>query len=168
MLLITGPIYDVVFIADTVGEFGRYVAYATVLPRPVVGSVGLKAEAWHWTWERHGAPQLNQRFDRIAKRRMTSDDWAGWAAVKSVIEGFTRLKTVSVADVRAYLLGDDFVLDTYKGAQGAFRPWSGQLRQPILLATHDAVIARAPIEGFLHPTNNLDTLGLDEALSPCS
>lgn len=166
-LLTTGPSYDAVFIADTVGEFGRYVAFATVLPRPVVGSVGLKAEAWHWTWERHGAPQLNQRFDRIAERRMTSDDWAGWAAVKSVVEGVTRLKTVSVAEIRSYLLGNDFVLDTYKGAQGAFRAWSGQLRQPILLATHNAVIERAPIEGFLHPTNNLDTLGLDEPLSPC-
>ncbi len=50
---------------------------------------------------------------------------------------------------------------------GVFWLWSGQLRQPILLATRDAVIGRAPIEGFLHPTNNLDTLGLDEALSPC-
>ena len=98
---------------------------------------------------------------------MTSDDWAGWAAVKSVVEGVTRLKTVSVAEIRSYLLGNDFVLDTYKGAQGAFRAWSGQLRQPILLATHNAVIERAPIEGFLHPTNNLDTLGLDEPLSPC-
>ncbi len=60
--------YDVVFLADTLGEFGRYAPYQTYEARPVVGSEGLVASAWHWTWERYGAPQLNQRFDRIAKR----------------------------------------------------------------------------------------------------
>jgi hypothetical protein len=38
---------------------------------------------------------------------------------------------------------------------------------PILLATSDAVIGVAPIEGYLHATNVLDTLGIDEAESAC-
>jgi ABC transporter substrate binding protein (PQQ-dependent alcohol dehydrogenase system) len=51
--LLTGDAdYDVVFLADTLGEFGRYVPYHTYDPRPVVGSEGLVASAWHWTWER--------------------------------------------------------------------------------------------------------------------
>jgi len=29
------------------------------------------------------------------------------------------------------------------------------------------VIARAPLEGFLHQTNNLDTLGRDQPESAC-
>ena len=62
--LLTEGDYDAVFLADSVGEFGRYVPYQTLLPRPVVGSEGLRASAWHWTWERHGAPQLNQRFGK--------------------------------------------------------------------------------------------------------
>jgi ABC transporter substrate binding protein (PQQ-dependent alcohol dehydrogenase system) len=166
--LMTGePDYDVVFLADSVGEFGRFVPFATVLPRPVVGSEGLTPEAWSWTWERHGAPQLNQRFERIAGRRMTSDDWAGWAAVKSVVEAAVRLQTTSPADIRAYVRGDAFALDTYKGAAGSFRPWSGQLRQPVLLTTHNAVIERAPLDGFLHEGNNLDTLGSDAEPSAC-
>jgi len=50
-----------------VGEFGRYLPYQTKNARPVVGSEGLIASAWHWTWERHGAPQLNQRFGCAGK-----------------------------------------------------------------------------------------------------
>jgi len=42
---------------------------------------------------------------------------------------------------------------------GNFRPWNGQLRQPILLHTERAVIAVAPVEGFLHHRNTLDSLG---------
>jgi hypothetical protein len=41
----------------------------------------------------------------------------------------------------------------------SFRRWNHQLRQPILLATADAVIARAALPDFLHRTNALDTLG---------
>ena len=74
--LLTAGSYDVVFLADREGEFGRYVPFQTQLARPVVGSEGLRASAWHWTWERHGAPQLNQRFDRRNKRRMSDTDWA--------------------------------------------------------------------------------------------
>jgi len=166
--LLTGDAdYDVVFLADTLGEFGRYVPYQTYAPRPVVGSEGLVPGAWHWTWERHGAPQLNQRFDRIAGRRMQDADYAAWAAVKSVVEAMVRTESRDIAVLRDYLRGDDFTLDTYKGAPGTFRSWDNQLRQAILLHTHNAVIARAPLDGFLHQTNNLDTLGPDRPESPC-
>ena len=69
--LLTGePRHEVIVIADTTGEFGRDVPYRTYHPRPIVGTEGLIPSAWHWTWERHGAPQLNQCFDRCAKRRI--------------------------------------------------------------------------------------------------
>ena len=42
------------------------------------------------------------------------------------------------------------------------------MRQPVLLATHNWVVARAPIEGFLHQKNNLDSIGVDERESACS
>lgn len=44
-LLTAGADYDVVFVADSDGEFARSVPYDTVLPRPVVGAEGLVAEA---------------------------------------------------------------------------------------------------------------------------
>ncbi len=166
--LLTGGIdYDVIFLADTLGEFGRYVPYRTYDARPVVGTEGLTAATWHWAWERHGAPQLNQRFDRIAGRRMEGTDWAAWAAVKATVEAVVRTESRVIPDLRAFLVSDDFVLDTYKGEPGSFRPWNNQLRQVILLHTHNAVVARAPVEGFLHRKNNLDTLGRDEPESAC-
>ena len=48
-----------------------------------------------------------------------------------------------------------------------FRPWDGQLRMTIPLATSDAVIEVAPLEGFKHPTNDLDTLGIDQPEFQC-
>jgi ABC transporter substrate binding protein (PQQ-dependent alcohol dehydrogenase system) len=42
-----------------------------------------------------------------------------------------------------------------------FRPWDGQLRQPLLLTDGQGVIGLAPVEGLLHPRNVLDTLGAD-------
>ncbi|MCK5624155.1 MAG: amino acid ABC transporter substrate-binding protein, partial [Alphaproteobacteria bacterium] len=57
--------------------------------------------------------------------------------------------------------------DAYKGNPASFRPWNNQLRQPILLHTHNAVAARAPLDGFLHRRDVLDTLGIDEPESKC-
>ncbi len=159
--------YDAVFVADAEGEFGRMIPFQTARPRPVVGTEGLIAEAWHWAWERHGAPQLNQRFEKRAKRRMTGTDWAAWAAVKAVVEAVVRTGSADFKTVRAYLGGGEMTLDAYKGAPVNFRAWDNQLRQPILLRTHNAVIARAPIKGFLHPDENMDTLGFDRGDQKC-
>jgi ABC transporter substrate binding protein (PQQ-dependent alcohol dehydrogenase system) len=165
--LLTQGSYDVVHIADHIGDFGRYVPFQTVLPRPVVGDHGLRSNAWHWAWERHGAPQLNQRFARKAKRNMAGTDWAAWAAIKSVVEAVTRTKQTDTRSIASYLRSDQFVLDGYKGTPGSFRNWNNQLRQPVLLHTHDAVIERTPLEGFLHRTTTLDTLGDDKPNSAC-
>ena len=166
-LLTAGADYDVVFVADTDGEFARDVPYQTVQPRLVVGSEGLAAAAWHWAWERHGAPQLEKRFQKKAKRPMRDFDWAAWMAVKAVVEAVLRTEGGDFAAVRDYLIGDDIVLDGFKGNRLNFRPWNRQLRQPLLLVTHNWVVERAPLRGFLHQTNNLDTLGFDERDSRC-
>jgi len=143
------------------------VPYQTSAPRPVVGSEGLVASAWHWTWERHGAPQLNQRFERQAGRPMQDADWAAWAAVKAIVEAAVRTESTALVPVAVYLRGADLALDVYKGAPASFRAWDNQLRQPILLHTHNAVIERAPLPGFLHPSEYMDTLGPDAPESAC-
>ena len=84
---------------------------------------------------------------------MTSYDWAAWAGVRVLIEAIARAGSAEFEAVAAYLKGSDLTFDMYKGMPGSFRAWDNQLRQPILLHTHDAVVARAPIERFLHPTN---------------
>ncbi len=166
-LLTRARSYDVVFLADSFGEFGRYVPYHTQLARPIVGTEGLVPAAWHWTMERYGAPQLNQRFEKRAKRSMTATDWAAWAAVKATVEAVVRTGKTDIPTIRTYMTSDAFTLDMYKGAAGSFRPWNQQLRQPILLGTHNAVITLAPLDEFLHQTNVLDTLGLEHQVSEC-
>ena len=166
-LLTAGAEYDVVFVADTDGEFARDVPYQTVRPRPVVGTEGLAAAGWHWAWERHGAPQLENRFEKQARRPMRSVDWAAWMAVKAVVEAVLRTGSTEFPKVRDFLLGDEIVLDGFKGNRLNFRPWNRQLRQPLLLVTHNWVVDRAPLRGFLHQSNNLDTLGFDERDSRC-
>ncbi|WP_011581934.1 MULTISPECIES: ABC transporter substrate-binding protein [Chelativorans] len=159
--------YDVVLVADTDGEFARYVPFATQFPRPVVGAAGLVPSAWHWSWERHGAPQLNSRFERAAGRRMGSEDWAAWTAIKAVVQSVLRSKSTEFQPVRDYLLGERLNLDGFKGNPLSVRSWDHQIRQPILLSTGNAVIERAPLEGFLHQTNDLDTLGMDAPETAC-
>lgn len=172
-LLTGGSSQDVIVIADTHGEYSRYVPYQTVTPDPVVGLEGLVPGAWHWTWERHGAPQLNQRFDRQAKRQMSGSDWAGWASIKALVAALRLARPAERGDVptpkalAAALSSPDLAIDLYKGVPGSFRPWNNQLRQPVLLHTHNAVVARAPLEEYLHQTNVLDTLGRDVAGSTC-
>lgn len=159
--------YDVVFVADTRGEFGRYVPYATLLPRPVIGSVGLTSQAWHWAYERDGATQVSSRYDKLTGRKMQPADWAVWIAVKSLILAAIKTPGADPSTLRDFMTSEKLKLDGSKGVTLNYRPWDGQLRQPLLLATSDAVIAVAPIEGFSHQTNTLDTLGTDEAEFEC-
>lgn len=167
--LLTGGVdYDVVFVADTRGEFGRYIPYATQLPRPVIGSIGLTAASWHWAFERDGATQVSSRFDKAWHRKIQPADWDVWAAVKSIQDGVMKTGGQDPATVRAYLTSDKFKLDGSKGVTLNYRAWDGQMRQPIILGTGDAAIAVAPIEGFTHQTNTLDTLGTDEAEFACN
>ena len=66
---------------------------------------------------------------------------------------------------RAFILGNGS-FDGNKGLAVSVRPWDHQLRQAVLLAAPYTVVARAPVEGFLHKTNELDTVGDDEPEAP--
>jgi ABC transporter substrate binding protein (PQQ-dependent alcohol dehydrogenase system) len=159
--------YDVTFVADDAFDFARQVPYHTVRARPVVGGIDLEPVAWHWTWERNGAPQINSRFQKATGgRQMGADDWAAWIAVKMVVQATLRTRSAEFKAQRAFILGDNG-FDGYKGLAVSVRPWDQQLRQAILLATPYAVAASAPVEGFLHRSNVLDTLGDDEPETPC-
>ncbi|HET7413655.1 MAG TPA: amino acid ABC transporter substrate-binding protein, partial [Pararhizobium sp.] len=167
-LLTAGADPDVIFVADSGGEEGRYVPYETSKPTPVVGDAGLMALAWHWSWFRNGAPQLQHRFEKLAMpRRMNGNAWAAWAAVKAVTTAAMRSDPKSFDKMRKFMLGPKIGIDGAKGRPMSFRPWNHQLRQQILLATPDAVIANAPLPQYLHETNVLDTLGTDAPETKC-
>ena len=159
--------YDAVFVADIDGEFALGVPYATLDPAAVVGASGLMPKIWHWSYLRHGAPQVHGRFERMHGRRMGEADWGAWIAMKIIGNGMARAKSTDPAAVAEVLRGGKFRIDGSKGPGMGFRPWNNQLRQPIMLTTGNWVTARAPIEGFEHRTNDLDTLGTDERDSSC-
>ena len=162
------PDHDLLLVADVANDFARYIAYNTWLPRPVAGSDGLQPVAWAPVVEQWGAAQLHSRFHDLAGRAMTPHDYASWAAVRAVGEAVTRTGSADPAVLRAYLLSEDFELAGFKGRPLSFRGWNGQMRQPVPLVTRSAMVAQAPLEGYLHRRTELDTLGLDEPESGCT
>ena len=159
--------YDVLVVADEQGLFGEYISYRSWLPRPVIGTQGLVATAWHRTHEQWGAVQIQNRFKALANRQMQEQDYAAYLAIRAIGEAATRTKKVDAASVKAYLLSERFKLQGYKGRPLSFRDWNGQLRQPVLLAAPTSLVIAAPLEGFLHPKNELDTLGYDRSETQC-
>lgn len=159
--------YDAVVVADVRGDFGEYVPFNTWLPRPVVGTQGMGPEAWHRVVEAWGAAQLQNRFRELADREMKSEDYAAWAAIRSIGTTVTGLSEAGHSTIREYLFSDDFQLAAFKGRKLTYRPWNGQLRQPIPLVHPRGLVATPPLEGFLHPESELDTLGYDRPESDC-
>ncbi|WP_116133969.1 ABC transporter substrate-binding protein [Tropicimonas sp. IMCC34043] len=159
--------YDLLLVADELGDFARYIPYNTWRPRPVAGSEGLVPTAWAAPVEQWGAAQLQGRFHDLAQRDMQAEDYAAWAAVRALGEAVTRTASADPATLRAFLLSPEFELAGFKGRALSFRPWNGQLRQPIPLVTRGALADQAPLPGYLHQSNELDTLGLDAPESRC-
>lgn len=159
--------YDAMIVADEAHDFGRYVLYNTWQARPVTGSEGLSAVTWSPVIEQWGAVQLQNRFEEHAGRTMGATDYAAWAAVRTLGEAVTRTGSGDLAVLRDYIFSDAFELAGFKGRPLTYRGWNGQLRQPIAVAHPRALVAQAPLEGFLHRVNELDTLGLDEPESTC-
>ena len=162
-----GVNYDIMVVADEKGEFGEYLSYRTWDPRLIVGSQGLKPTNWHRTHEQWGATQMQNRFRRKSGRWMTPVDYSAWVAVRVIGEAVSRVQDNKLQSIKEYLFSEGFGIGAYKGVKVSFRNWNGQLRQPILLAAPRSMVSVSPQEGYLHPTSELDTLGLDEPESSC-
>ena len=158
--------YDVLFVADEWNDFARYIRYNTWKPRPIFGGDGLRSLGWSEVFEQWGSAQLQSRFTDSAKRSMQSEDYAAWIALRAIDEANIKTKFATLAEQKAYLL-DGVELAGFKGRPLSFRTWNGQLRQPIGLAHQSALVAMAPLEGFLHSRNELDGLGYDKGESNC-
>lgn len=162
-----GVDYDILVVADEQGLFGEYLDYRTWIPRPVVGTQGLVATSWHRTHEQWGAVQIQNRFRAQKGRWMEEEDYGAYLAIRAIGEAATRKQSMQLSDVKPYLLSEKFALQGYKGRPLSFRTWNGQLRQPVLLAAPRSLVAVAPMEGFLHPKSELDTLGFDQPEIKC-
>lgn len=162
------PEHDLLLVADEPGDFARYIAYNTWTPRLLAGSEGAKPLGWAGVVEQNGAAQLQNRFREMTAREMQAADYAAWAAIAAIGDAVTRAQSTDPVTLRAYLLSDKARIAGFLGRPLSFRNWDGQLRQPIPIVTERAVVALAPFEGFLHASNELDTLGPDRPETKCT
>jgi ABC transporter substrate binding protein (PQQ-dependent alcohol dehydrogenase system) len=160
--------HDVVIAADETDYFARYLSYHLWTPRPVMGSGGLRPVTMHGAHEAWGATQFQTRFEKATGRYVQPEDYNVWLALRVVGEAVTRASTAEPQGVLDYAVSDAFELAAFKGTKVTFRPWNGQLRQPILLYDGMITVSVSPQEGFLHQNTLLDTMGLDQPESGCT
>lgn len=160
--------HDVVIAADATDYFAAYLPYHLWTPRPVMGSAGLRPVTMHGAHEAWGATQFQTRFEKLARRHVQEEDYNTWLALRVLGEAVTRTGSADPAEIEDYVLSDAFELAAFKGQKVTFRPWNGQLRQPILLYDGRITVSVSPQEGFLHQVSPLDTLGLDRPESSCT
>ena len=161
------PAYDVLVAADESEVFANYLPFRTWDPRPVAGSAGLEPLSWDGTHEQWGAIQLQNRFMKLASRRMNARDNNAWVAMRMIGEAAARTGSSDPKILRDYLTGPEFAIAAFKGQKQTLRHWNQQLRQPILLGDGRMIVSVSPQEGFLHQTSELDTLGFDQPETKC-
>ena len=167
MVFTRGLDYDMAIVADEEADWGDYVPYRTVDPRPVGGTQGLIATTWSPVLETWGAAQAQNRFRRLSGRLMRPLDYQVWAAVRVVGDAGTAKKSADPSVLAASLVDPAFGLPAYKGVSLSFRPWDHQLRQPLIVVQPKALVSVAPEQGFLHQRTPLDTLGTDLPETTC-
>lgn len=167
MLTQGAPDYDVIFVADVGEAFGDYLMFRTYEPRPVVGSQGLQAVAWHRSFEQYAGTQLQNRFEKQTGRFMTERDFTAWLGVRVVGEAVTRTSKNKPEEMSAFILSKDFEVAGFKGVGLTFRTWDHQMRQPMLLSGPRTLVSISPQEGFLHQKFLTDTMGFDEPETKC-
>jgi ABC transporter substrate binding protein (PQQ-dependent alcohol dehydrogenase system) len=159
--------YDVVYVADKSKTFAEFLPFNTFLPRPVIGSAGLEALAWHGAIEQWGATQLQNRFKELAGRPMNEMDFSAYLAVRSVAQSVHKLHSNDSKKIKNFINSDKFELAAYKGRKLGFRSWNRQLRMPLALVHPHALVSQSPQPGMLHPKTELDTLGFDAQETQC-
>jgi ABC transporter substrate binding protein (PQQ-dependent alcohol dehydrogenase system) len=162
------PDYDVLVAADENSVFADYLPYRTWDPRPVAGSAGLRPVTWDPSSESWGGAQLQDRFNRVAHRRMTELDMQAWTACRMIGEAASRTASADSAKIAQDMKGGDFGVAAYKGQKLTLRNWDWQLRQPVLLTDGRNVVSVSPQPGFLHQVTELDTLGIDRPETKCT
>ncbi len=162
------PDYDILVAADESDIFAPYLPYLTWDPRPVAGSAGLVPRSWHPAMEAWGGMQYQNRFEKLANRPIREEDYQAWLALRIVGEAATRTQSADPAELREFILSDQFDVAGFKGQKLTVRDWDHQVRQPILLTTGVLTTSVSPQDQYLHQTSALDTLGIDRPETECS
>ncbi len=165
------PDYQIIVVADESQHFGPFMPYrGGGDARPVAGTTGLTATTWSPGHEKWGATQANNNFEKDFGRLMLPIDHQAYIAARTVGEAVSRNPDNKFAEVAAFIRGPELQLAPFKGIKQQYRPWDGQFRQPILIATDKVPVSVSPQKGFphaSHPEIEVDTLGIDEPESRC-
>jgi ABC transporter substrate binding protein (PQQ-dependent alcohol dehydrogenase system) len=165
------PDYQIIVVADEDQSFGPFLPYrGGGEPRPVAGTTGLVATTWSHGHEKWGATQAHNNFEKDFKRLMLPLDYQGYVAARIIGDAVTRNPDKDFATVAAFIQGPELQVAPFKGIKQQFRPWDGQFRQPIIIATDKVPVSVSPQKGFphaSHPEIEADTLGIDEPESTC-
>jgi ABC transporter substrate binding protein (PQQ-dependent alcohol dehydrogenase system) len=165
------PDYQIIIVADEDQQFGPFMPYrGGGDARPVAGTTGLVATTWSPGHEKWGATQANNNFEKDFHRLMLPIDYQAYVAARTVGEAVSRNTGADFKTVAAFIHGPDLQLAPFKGLKQQFRPWDGQFRQPILIATDKVPVSLSPQRGFKHashPDIEMDTLGIDQPESKC-
>jgi ABC transporter substrate binding protein (PQQ-dependent alcohol dehydrogenase system) len=166
-----GGDYQIIIVADEDQLFGPYMPYrGGADARPVAGTTGLTATTWSPGHEKWGATQANNHFEKDFKRLMLPIDYQAYVAARTIGEAVTRNDGADFATIAAFIHGPELQLAPFKGIKQQYRPWDGQFRQPILIATDKVPVSVSPQRGFPHASHadiDVDTLGIDEPESRC-
>jgi ABC transporter substrate binding protein (PQQ-dependent alcohol dehydrogenase system) len=169
--VVGSPAYDVIVVADEDQVFGPLLPYrGGGEPRIVAGTTGLTATTWSPGHEKWGATQANNNFQKDFGRLMLPIDYQAYVAARTIGEAVTRNPGNDFTTISAFVHGPKLQLAPFKGVKQQFRPWDGQFRQPILIATDKVPVSVSPQRGLKHATdtnNPMDTLGIDKSESVC-
>ena len=139
------PDYQVIIVADEDQLFGPYMPYrGGADARPVAGTTGLTATTWSPGHEKWGATQANNHFEKDYQRLMLPIDYQAYVAARTIGEAVTRNDGEDFATVADFIHGPELQLAPFKGIKQQYRPWDGQFRQPILIATDKVPVSLSP------------------------
>ena len=115
-----------------------------------------QAQAWHRSFRKYAAAQLNGRYHESFATDMDDAAWAGWAATKLLADVLVRSPEL-LNEGLITELKTNVAFDGQKGIDMTFRE-TGQLAQPLLLIEDDAIKGEAPVRGVVDITD-LNSLG---------
>ena len=110
---------------------GAYALTADAASGSNAASDSTRLELWHWSLERFGGEQLNQRFQRRFGAHMTSAAWAAWFAMKISLDLALRAHTAAAPTMLARLRDPATQFDGQKGRPLRFAPATRRLAQPL-------------------------------------
>ena len=90
-----------------------------------------RVELWHWSLERYGGEQLNERYRRRFGARMDSPAWAGWLALKIALDAALHAQQADGRSLLRQLADPRAQYDGQKGRPLRFARDTHRLVQPV-------------------------------------